>query len=140
LIPVDVVVTGTPSDAHTWNLVYLQLVLEELGHHVRNTGPCMPVDLLVATCQERRPGLVVVGTLNGHGYYDGMRLIRRFRAARGMAGVRVVIGGNLGIGGVTDEQRAEGLLTAGFDAVFEGSAGMDAFRSYVSALSASACA
>ena len=27
--PLDVVVTGLPSDAHTWNLVFIQLLLEE---------------------------------------------------------------------------------------------------------------
>src|SRR5436853_235982 len=31
-----VVVSGTASDSHTWNLVYLQLLLEELGRRVHN--------------------------------------------------------------------------------------------------------
>ena len=37
-----VVVSGLASDAHTWNLVYLQLVLEEMGHRVTNLGACVP--------------------------------------------------------------------------------------------------
>lgn len=33
-VGLDVVVSTMASDSHTWNLVFLQLVLEELGHRV----------------------------------------------------------------------------------------------------------
>ena len=67
----DVVVTGLSSDAHTWNLVYLQLLLEELGCRTANLGPCMPETDVAYQCTARRPDLIVVGSLNGHGYADG---------------------------------------------------------------------
>ncbi|MGQ4416103.1 methylaspartate mutase, partial [Streptomyces sp. SAS_269] len=34
-----VVVSSLASDAHTWNLVFLQLLIEESGFDVVNLGP-----------------------------------------------------------------------------------------------------
>ena len=53
--PPGVIVTGTASDAHTWNLVFLQLMLEELGHDVDNLGPCVPDEELLGPSAEQRP-------------------------------------------------------------------------------------
>ncbi len=76
------------------NLVYLQLVLEEIGHTVANLGPCPPDELVVDNCLELRPELVVVSSVNGHGFTDGLRLIRALRAVPELAGTPVVIGGS----------------------------------------------
>src|SRR5689334_16258049 len=92
-----VVVSGTASDSHTWNLVYLQLLLEELGRRVHNLGPCVPDDLLVERCTRLRPALVVLSSVNGHGATDGLRVIGRLRAR--LPGTPIVIGGKLGIAG-----------------------------------------
>ncbi|MPZ26577.1 MAG: methylaspartate mutase [Micromonosporaceae bacterium] len=124
-----VVVTSVASDAHTWNLVFLQLTLEELGHRVRNLGACVPDDLLVAECLRIRPDLVVVSSVNGHGFRDGTRLIGRIRACPELAATPVVIGGKLGIAGPGGDRSRDQLLAAGFDAVFEADAGIDALRS-----------
>jgi methylaspartate mutase sigma subunit len=59
-----VVVSGLASDAHTWNLVYLQLVIEELGYRVVNLGPCVPDDVLVEECRRIDPVLLVIGSVN----------------------------------------------------------------------------
>jgi len=133
--PVRAVVTATSSDSHTWNLVFLELVLSEWGAEVVNLGPCVPEDLLIDHCLREPPDLVVVSSVNGHGYADGARLIRAFRAWRQLDGTRVVIGGKLGIGGVRDEARATGLIEAGFDRVFDGEESMAAFRGLVQAIS-----
>ncbi|MFD3746405.1 cobalamin B12-binding domain-containing protein [Nocardia sp. NPDC058633] len=117
-----VMVTGVISDSHTWNLVFLQLFLEERGYPVVNIGPCVPERLLVEECRRHRPALVVVSSVNGHGYQDGMRMIGPLREQFGTAELPVVIGGKLGIRG---DQRADerGTLTdAGFTAVFDDSA------------------
>jgi methylaspartate mutase sigma subunit len=127
--PLSIVVTSVSSDSHTWNLVFLQLALEELGHDVHNLGACVPDELLVAECLQTRPDLVVVSTVNGHGMRDGSRLIGRIRARRELAATPVVIGGKLGISGPGGHERREQLRSAGFDAVFEDSAGMEAVRS-----------
>src|SRR3954447_20297379 len=92
-------VTTLTSDAHTWNLVYLQLLLEERGHEVANLGPCVPDELVVAECHRVVPDLVVVSTVNGHGRQDAERVVRRLRLDHRLDGTRIVIGGKLGIDG-----------------------------------------
>jgi N-dimethylarginine dimethylaminohydrolase/methylmalonyl-CoA mutase cobalamin-binding subunit len=133
-----VVVTSVASDSHTWNLVYLQLVLEELGHRVVNLGACVPDDLLVSECLRIRPDLVVVSTVNGHGFHDGMRMIGRIRACQELAATPVVIGGKLGIAGPAGRASRDQLRAAGFDAVFEEGGGIAALTSLAGQLRASA--
>ncbi|MFD5371281.1 cobalamin B12-binding domain-containing protein [Streptomyces sp. NPDC127103] len=141
--PLDVVVTGLPSDAHTWNLVFIQLLIEDLGHHVINLGPCVPQDEIVESCGKYQPDLLVVSTVNGHGFQDADQLIRAIRSRWELAGLPAVIGGKLGVLGA--EQRAghgRRLREAGFDAVFqddpEGSqdAGLGAFEAFIARLDA----
>jgi methylaspartate mutase sigma subunit len=140
--PVDkamtVVVTSVSSDAHTWNLVFLQLALEELGHRVVNLGACVPEDLAVSECLRVRPDLVVVSTVNGHGLHDGIRLITQMRERAELAATPVVIGGKLGIAGPGGQVSRHRLRAAGFDAVFEEGTGIAAFRSYTRQLAARA--
>jgi methylaspartate mutase sigma subunit len=124
------------SDAHTWNLVFLQLLLEEAGHQVANLGPCVPDDFLVAECQWKQPDLIVVSSVNGHGFHDGMRVIARLRSCPELLTTPVVIGGKLAITGVDRGARSPALLAAGFDGVFEEGVPVDAFLAYVRSLSA----
>jgi methylaspartate mutase sigma subunit len=132
----DVVVTSVSSDAHTWNLVYLQLLLEELGCRVTNLGGCAPDETVVAECVAFTPDLVVVSSLNGHGAQDGVKLIDAIRSRPELAATPVVIGGKLDVTG-GDGHTAERLLAAGFDAVFqENEGGTIAFRSFVRSLTA----
>jgi methylaspartate mutase sigma subunit len=133
----DIVVTGTSSDAHTWNLVYLQLLLEELGHRVSMLGPTVPDGEVVAHCRTSRPDLLVVSSLNGHGYADGLRLIRTLRGEPELAALPAVIGGKLGIRGAQDAARVRDLTAGGFDAVFEDTGGavvVGMLRSYLGRL------
>lgn len=130
----SVVVTSVSSDSHTWNLVFLELTLTELGHRVRNLGACVPDDLLVAECLRDRPDLVVVSSVNGHGFHDGIRLIGRIREHPELALMPVVIGGKLGIAGPGCDLSRAKLRSAGFAAVFEDGTGLTAFRSFVGEL------
>ncbi|MET7421149.1 cobalamin-dependent protein [Dactylosporangium sp. NPDC005555] len=132
----EVVVTGLSSDAHTWNLVYLQLLLEELGCRVTNLGGCTPDEVIVRECVDNRPDLVVIGSLNGHGVQDGTRLIAAVRACPALAATPVVIGGKLDVAGGGDGHNGDRLLVAGFDAVFEDTGGLNPFRSFVRTLAA----
>jgi N-dimethylarginine dimethylaminohydrolase/methylmalonyl-CoA mutase cobalamin-binding subunit len=132
-----VVVTSVASDSHTWNLVYLQLALEELGHRVVNLGACVPEELLVSECLRVRPDLVVVSTVNGHGFHDGMRVIGCIRGCPDLAATPVVIGGKLGITGPAGRAGRDQLRAAGFDAVFEEGAGMTALASLAEHLTVS---
>ncbi|MFJ9770749.1 cobalamin B12-binding domain-containing protein [Kitasatospora sp. NPDC101157] len=127
-------VSGVVSDAHTWNLVFLQLYLEELGHTVANLGPCVPPELLADECVRRRPDLVVLSSVNGHGFQDGARMIRELRSRPELAALPVVIGGKLGTAGVADRERSAALMDAGFTAVFEDAQGARELQAFVGAL------
>ncbi|MEV7246022.1 cobalamin-dependent protein [Streptomyces sp. NPDC093248] len=131
-----VVVSSLASDAHTWNLVFLQLLIEEAGFDVVNLGPCVPDDLLVAECRARHAAMVVISSVNGHGYQDGMRAIGRLRACPELAGVPVVIGGKLGVSAHGRAERAEALLAAGYDAVYDDTGGTESFRGLLASLTA----
>jgi len=130
----SVVVTSVASDSHSWNLVYLQLALTEMGHRVVNLGPCVPDELLVSECLRVRPDLVVVSSVNGHGHIDGMSLIGLIRACPELADTPVVIGGKLGIAGPAGLSSRNQLRAVGFDAVFDGDSGMAAFRRFTERL------
>ncbi|MCV2463765.1 cobalamin-dependent protein [Streptomyces sp. ICN988] len=111
--------SGTSSDAHTWNLIHIHLFLEERGYTVTNLGSCVPDDLLVRTCRELRPDLVVLSSINGHGFTDGLQAIRAVRRQRDVRHLPVVIGGKLGTDGLRNAGCTRRLLEAGFDAVFD---------------------
>ncbi|WP_107059379.1 cobalamin B12-binding domain-containing protein [Streptomyces sp. NRRL F-5126] len=131
-----VVVTSTASDAHSWNLIYLQLRLEEAGHVVTNFGPCVNDQSLLARCRQVVPDLIVFSTVNGHGRQDGERIIRLIRNAPDLQGLPVVIGGMLGVAGPDGNAAALSLQGAGFDAVFGPQGDIDRFLEFVRELSA----
>ncbi|MEV4427866.1 cobalamin B12-binding domain-containing protein [Streptomyces sp. R-07] len=113
-----VLLTTGSSDAHTWNLVHLQLFLEEHGHSVLNLGPCVPEQLLVDTARMTSPDLVVLSSVNGHGHQDGLRAARALRADDRTRSVPMVIGGLLGISPEGAATRTAELLDAGYDEVY----------------------
>lgn len=131
-----VVVSGVASDAHTWNLVFLQKFIEEMGYRVTNFGPCVPDSMLVARCRELRADLVVLSSVNGHGHIDGARVVRKLRDQPALRDTPIVIGGKLGVSGAANGQHASKLLTAGFDAVFDDSVALAEFGGYLSGLTA----
>ncbi|MGY1453771.1 cobalamin B12-binding domain-containing protein [Streptomyces sp. SS8] len=131
--PRRVLVSSVSSDSHTWNLVFLQLLIEEYGHSVTNIGACVPDDLLIAECRRHRPDMVVISSVNGHGHLDGRRLIARLRAEPDLADLPVVIGGKLGTRGAEGGSHVGALVEAGFDAVFEDSVSIGEFRRYLAA-------
>ncbi|MER6119151.1 methylaspartate mutase [Streptomyces sp. A0642] len=134
-----VVVTTVASDSHTWNLVYLQMLIEELGYEVINLGPCVPDQVLVDACRETAPDLVVISSVNGHGHQDGLRVIGALRACGELTSTPVVIGGKLGVAGQQSEAAIGELRSAGFDAVFDDSSTTPReFSRFVGALSPAA--
>ncbi|WP_018802287.1 cobalamin B12-binding domain-containing protein [Salinispora arenicola] len=115
-------VTTMRSDAHTWNLVVLQLYLQQWGHDVLNLGPCVPEDLLLQQSEWFEPDLIVVSTVNGHGTHDARSLVRRLRGSERLAATRIVLGGKLGVAGDRCDAELRSLRDAGYDAVFPESA------------------
>ncbi|MDH6108601.1 methylaspartate mutase sigma subunit [Kitasatospora sp. MAP12-15] len=129
-----VVLTGVSSDAHTWNLVYLRLLLEELGWEVVNLGATTPDGEVIEACLRHRPQLLVVSSVNGHGHIDGVRLITALREVEELFGIPAVIGGKLGVAGEVGADRVVALLAAGFDAVFQDGVDIGSFTHYLSVL------
>ncbi|MFJ6480989.1 MULTISPECIES: cobalamin B12-binding domain-containing protein [unclassified Streptomyces] len=117
-----IVVSGLSSDAHLWNLVYLQLLLEDLGHQVTNLGNTTPDRTIVRACRTGRPDLLVISSVNGHGRLDGLRLISALRAVPALSALPVAIGGKLGIDGRDHAGTTAQLTAAGYDAVFDDAA------------------
>jgi methylaspartate mutase sigma subunit len=117
-----VLLSSTSSDAHTWNLVFLERTVEECGHEVRSLGPCVPVDLLVSECIRLVPGLLLMSSVNGHGVMDGLRANRAVREVPGLRSVPAVIGGKLTTDGALSDDDECALREAGFDEVFRGDA------------------
>ncbi|MZD07206.1 methylmalonyl-CoA mutase [Streptomyces sp. SID5785] len=113
-----VLLSTVSSDSHTWNLVFLRLLLEEAGHEVVGLGPCVPDRLLIDSVRRVRPDLLVISTVNGHGQLDGARVIRALRADPEVGDTPAVIGGKLGVDGDAGAPVARALVEAGFDAVF----------------------
>jgi methylaspartate mutase sigma subunit len=136
-----VVVSGLSSDAHTWNLVFLQLLIEECGYPVVNLGPCVPDEVLLGECRRLAPAMVVIGSVNGHGHRDGLRVIEKLRATDHLAATPIVIGGKLGISEEDAARHVPALMAAGFDAVFaDGAAAVTDFRRFLRAAPAPALA
>ncbi|MET4926839.1 cobalamin-dependent protein [Streptomyces sp. PSRA5] len=127
-----ILLSGTASDSHTWNLVYLELFLEELGHEVTALGPCVSPELLTAACRRHSPDVVVLSSVNGHGYRDGLAAVHRLRAKPATAGLPVVIGGKLGVAGCRQEAEVARLLGAGCDAVLADD-DLDVLRDFLAA-------
>lgn len=113
-----ILLSTVSSDSHTWNLVFLKLLLEEHGYQVTCLGACVPDELLIGTALRQRPDAIVVSSVNGHGALDGARLVRALRSNPELASIPVVIGGKLGLIGSAGEAHARELLDAGFTAVF----------------------
>ncbi len=133
------VVSGLPSDAHTWNLIFLQLYLEDAGFDVVNLGPCVTPERLVEGCAGHRPAIVVLSSVNGHGYQDGLGTIAVLRATPELADIPVVIGGKLSTSGALGPTRTAALESAGYDAVYDDRPDAPAlFASMISAISAPA--
>lgn len=124
--PVAVVATIS-SDAHSWNLVVLQLLLEEHGYTVHNLGPCTRPAELVDCLKFVRPDLVVLSTVNGHG------LIELPQVVRSLGGTRVVVGGKLNTTRVSAGDIGR-LMDVGVDRVFTESEPLEAFLDYLRAL------
>lgn len=122
------VLATVSCDAHSWNLVYLQLLLEEEGYRVANLGPCTEISAVLDAAADPDVRIVVLSTINGHGGLEAAGYARDLRARYPDRDLRIVIGGKLTTDGVLDEALRAGLLAAGFDEVYTGADAADRFR------------
>lgn len=130
------VLSSTPSDSHTWNLLFIQLLLEENGWSVDNLGPCVPPATLVDESLHRAPDLIVISTVNGHGAQDARQVIAALRAQPALTDVPVVLGGKLCVSEDQALAAAPGLVASGYDAVLVGDCAVPRFRSLLARVAA----
>ena len=111
-----------PSDSHSWNLVFMEFLLSDLGYKVENLGPNTPMPEVVDWLNQEYCDMVVVSTVNGHGYIEGAELARRIRSETGFSG-GLYLGGKI----CTENDHAtiagysKMLKASGFDRVFDDS-------------------
>ncbi len=86
--------TTIPSDSHVWNLIFMELLLKEQGYEVINLGICVSYNLTVTSYNHYKPDIVVVSTVNGHGFIEGITLIKSIKQ-NGLFKCPVYIGGKL---------------------------------------------
>ncbi len=115
-----VIVCSIPSDSHTWNLIYMQFLLEEYGYEVVNLGCCLPVKDLIMYCHKIKPEMVVISTINGHGSIEGKELIFKIKECDMLRNIMIFIGGELTVNGDLSEEQQLELLNLGFQGVFSG--------------------
>ncbi len=123
-----------PSDSHSWNMVFMEFVLEENGYCVRNLGPNTPIkeaeEILHAECFD----LVVISSVNGHAYIEGQALAKRIAANSDYQGP-LLLGGKICT--QTDPEtilrHSAALKKSGFDAVFDDSIknSFDSFQAFL---------
>lgn len=123
-----------PSDAHGWNLVFLEMYLREQGFAVVQLGVCTPIALVLETCAQRPIDLVVVSTVNGLGHLEAGDFARAFRAGEQGLPRPLAIGGKLGLTGGNGAY-VKPLLEAGFSRVFEEDA-LDDFADWLQGIDA----
>lgn len=124
-------ISSISSDSHTWNLVFMQLLLEERGIEVINIGNCVPGSELIQACHHHRPDLLLISSVNGHAHIEGMDIITAIKHHDMLRSMKVVIGGKLGIAGKENNQYVAKLLDAGFDQVFSGDDAVLQFEEYL---------
>lgn len=117
------------SDSHFWNLIFLKKLLEEHGAVVRNLGGCTPVDLVVEKLAEYEPDLLVVSSVNGHGYHGARVLLTEIQRA-GLE-VPCVAGGKLTTTASENDRVRRRLLAHGFTDVFVGEDAIQRFHAFL---------
>jgi methylaspartate mutase sigma subunit len=131
MIQEKVLLTTIASDSHGWNLVFMEMFLQEKGWPALNLGTCVPAEMVVKCCGEGEIDLVVVSTVNGHGWMEGLELAGRIQAELGEQRPWLAIGGKLGVSAAEEEARAEELRRAGYDGVFYGPSALEEFTVFL---------
>jgi len=122
-------VCSVESDSHSWNLIYLQKLVEEHGATVRNLGCCTPASEVVQACRDFRPDLVVVSSVNGDGQH-GVRVLLATLRRDGIE-IPVVAGGKLTTSEADNDGVRRDLLTRGCAEVFTGDSAVSDLRDFL---------
>lgn len=114
-----VLIITTPSDVHSWNLVFLSLVVRDAGMTCRIVGPAPQLEEIKSGAVEFDPDIILVSTINGHGEFEATDVLLALREVCD-ADIPVLIGGILGVTQESMGRRRSVLLSMGYTEVFEG--------------------
>jgi methylaspartate mutase sigma subunit len=114
------VVATTPDDSHMWNLVGVQLKLEERGFAVINLGPCTPLEEIAEMLRTHRPELLVISSINGHGEFSVGRILETLERYQLNRAAKIVVGGLLTTSAGLAAKTEQRLLDQGIHAVLVG--------------------
>jgi methylaspartate mutase sigma subunit len=125
------ILASTPDDSHQWNLHGVEMELKERNIDVINLGPLTSCKVIAETVRDRRPDLLVVSTVNGHGVHSMMEVLRALEEYQVKRSIRIVIGGLL----TTDPEDAKTakstLMSAGCSGVFTGPEAWSGFDEFL---------
>lgn len=130
----NVVLTGTPSDSHTWNLVFIELFLQENGCKVRNLGPCVPCEKIYGTLEGQPFDLLVISSVNGHLFQDAINIITSSFRRHCASLPPFVVGGKMGISDKSALFQKKKLIALGYDDVFVEGDSLAHFKKYLDCL------
>lgn len=126
-------ISSVESDSHMWNLVYMQLFLEEKGFTVNNLGCCVPADIVIDTAEKSNPDLVLISSVNGHGFSQGKELMEKAAHKLTRKRPKMVIGGKLSVQTSDNAEIEQQLQSAGYDGVFTGDNATQTFSDWLAA-------
>jgi methylaspartate mutase sigma subunit len=115
-IEMNILLATTPSDSHTWNLIYLKMLLEEHNHQVNLLGPCTPVDDIISGVQLNNVDIVAISSINGHGFLEAQEIPQKM--CRLPHPPPIIIGGNLITNGRLSRKQKNHLIRIGFYEVY----------------------
>ncbi|MEX5740630.1 cobalamin B12-binding domain-containing protein [Acinetobacter baumannii] len=125
------IVCTIPSDSHSWNLVFMSLFLQDHGYDVVNLGACTPISSILQEIYRNRPDLILVSTVNGHGYIEGVDISKKLKNNNATKNIKLVIGGKVGVSGDENIKHLEVLVNSGFDGVFIENSTSDGLNEFI---------
>jgi methylaspartate mutase sigma subunit len=130
----NIILTGTPSDSHTWNLVFMELFLQEHNCTVYNLGPCVSPAQLQRSLKKWPCDLVVISSINGHLFQDAIKIIASFPKQDLPTLPPFVLGGKMGISQRDVFFQKQKLLKLGYEGVFVDRNALERFARYLDGL------
>lgn len=127
----NVILTGTPSDSHTWNLIFMELFLQENECRVFNLGSCVPIHKIHQTIKEESPDLVVVSSINGHLFQDSVEIMSSFSKNPLKFLPLLIVGGKMGISVQASSFQKKKLIKLGYNEVFIEKNALLRFKKYL---------
>jgi methylaspartate mutase sigma subunit len=127
----NIILTGTPSDSHMWNLIFMELFLQESGCRVLNLGPCVPLEQVYTALEQSSFDLVVVSSVNGHLFQDAINMIAPFSHTSFSHLPPFVVGGKIGISEKSAMFQKKKLMKLGYDDVFIEADSLVRFKKYL---------